>query len=558
MYVIIYLSTLFSRWEMPKSNFMKPDKGKSFLYVRNYLATLLNKSLSEVNKDVANKIGRDAKSIEKYWNGEGSFSFGQAQSIVDLFLGEDYYEYDLKEGGKLKGKQKAMEYGAVKYDKAQILKPMLSYFLKLHDEENLGYENFLNKYFNSSTLIDETKVLKDKSGKNFNQNVRKTEFIKRDIHQKIKNAIKNKKFIFFSGNSGTGKKAMSEMIIDDYRNNHDLKKICIDSEIDEMTYSNFLKKILSHVTRDLQNLPLDKMERKAAEYLAKRKNIIFINGFDSFRNDTDRKNLIYFLKHDLSDENIVIITSNEAKAKYEYIEEPFLEVPDRDYTYDEWLILAEHLKNLKPYCDAIQICNNLYRYAYEKGRKIPGLMKYYLYEFSKQVVEEDLYDNFDLAANTFLFEKILKDLDDDCIFVLVTLSLFPNSISEERLIEISGIKETARMSKALDILKSKFLIKMNKTENAEAALYSLRNKIKNVIENEIQTNSAKYEAIFDRWIKFYIDITKTLNITHDNYEKLYKQQPELSCIGSVLAFCEESGRFSDFCTLYENFGYKYV
>ena len=319
-----------------------------------------------------------------------------------------------------------------------------------------------------------------------------------------------------------------------------------------------MKKVLLPITHDLQNLPLDKLERKAAEYLAKRKNVIFVNGFDSFRDNTDRKNLICFLKHDLSDENIVIITSNEAKAKYEYIAEPFLEVPDRDYTYDEWLILAEPLKNLKPYCDAIKICNNLYRYAYEKGRKIPELMKYYLYEFSKQIVEEDLYDNFDITANTFLFEKILKDLDDDCIFVLVTLSLFPNPISEERLFEISGIAENSRLSKSLDILKSKLLIKMHKTENSKIELYSLRNKIKHAIENEKQINAAKYEAIFDRWIQFYIDITKSLNITYANYEKIYKQQPELSYIGSVLAFCEESGRFKDFCTLYENFGYKYV
>ena len=495
--------------------------------------------------DIANKLRISEKSIEKYWNGIGSFNFAQAQSIVDLFLGEDYYEYE----NECEGRQKKKKYGAIKYDTAKVLKPMLTYFLKVHDSDNFGYEVFLNKYYDASYRNTETQAIENE---NFFKHLSESAEAQQRVIDRINWAIQKTKHVFFSGPSGGGKRRKTNNIINNYISNHGYKrKICIDYETDEMTYANFLKKITAHFCNAPQDYSLgnvdkvkelNKLERKASEYLSHDKSIIFINGFDCFKDENDRKSIILFLKNCLGDENIVIITSTEAKNTYKYIAAPFLEVPNEEYTYKEWLTTTNSLKKEKPYCDAEKIYAKLYKLAYENGNKNLSRMITSLYEFSKQLVDEDLYDKFDIEANLFLFEQFLNDLDDDSRLVLVTLSLFSNPISTDIICGVSGIKDSSKILEILSALKSKVLIKMETTGNG-TIIASLRNKIKFAIEKEKQ-HSTKYENIMNNWVKYYIDFTASKN---ENELKM-----DIVNIGWVLEFCDENDRFNEFSAISKN------
>ncbi len=524
---------------MPKV--LKPNKGKAFLYLRDYLAVLLDKNYSEIKEDVAHVLNKSVKSIEKYWCGVGSFDFWQAQAIVDLILGEGTFEYDYYENKKNNVKLEGKRYGALRYDEAHVLKNILIYFLKQHDTgkigEKLGYEEIINKYYKSAVTLSETKSSGTKTASDLalDQLPKKDDIVQKDIINKIKCAIQAKQYVFFSGNSGSGKKRKVNSIINEYINTYDFKKFCIDFETDEMTYLNFLKKIETIFSRDSQELSQEKLERKAAEHLSHHRSIIFINGFDLFKDDNDRRNIIFFLKHDLKDENIVIITSNKSMSEYEYIKEPFSEVEDREYTENECMILMKSLKNDKPYCDAIKVYKKLYKLAYEKGDKNPSQMIYYLYEFSKQLVEEDLYNNFNIEANKFLFGEFLKDLDENSLIVLVTLSLFSNPIPKDTLFEISGLKDVSELTKTLGKLKKKLLIKVEDSESNDV-LYSLLNKIKIAIEDEKQNHPEKYEQIISNWADYYIEISK------DEKNEL---NSETGNIIRVWNYCEEVGRWDD-------------
>ena len=213
---------------MPKV--LKPNKGKAFLYLRDYVAILLDKNYSEIKEDVAHVLNKSVKSIEKYWCGVGSFDFWQAQAIVDLILGEGTFEYDYYENKKNNVKLEGKRYGALRYDEAHVLKNILIYFLKQHDTgkigEKLGYEEIINKYYKSAVTLSETKSSGTKTASDLalDQLPKKDDIVQKDIINKIKCAIQAKQYVFFSGNSGSGKKRKVNSIINEYINTYDFKK----------------------------------------------------------------------------------------------------------------------------------------------------------------------------------------------------------------------------------------------------------------------------------------------------------------------------------------------
>ena len=518
----------------------KSEKVKSFLAVRDYIGVMLDKKTGEIETDIANTLKTvDQKKLQNYYAGKSSLTYENSKQIVDLFVGNGFYTYI----DSSKNVKTCKKYDASKHDKAGVLRKLLSYFLKLHKVKNPDtdtdddIESFLNKYFleQAETNSDELKPTK------------KRETIQADIEERLKKAMSSNKFVYFTGKSGSGKKRVTEIVMNDFMENKGFKyKYCLDFEKNEMSYTSFLKIILSESESlsDSINMPTTKMERKAGQYLSDKKCIMFINGFDHIKTEADRTNLIIFLKFYLTEGSVVVITGNEPKERYDYLDDAFAEVNDRKYTYPEWELFSASFDNLPMIRKAKEFYPGLNKLAYTKGCQIPSLMRDYLFDFAKQIMLEDSY-TFDIESNKYIFGKILSDLDDDCLYVLAALSMFSKEISNDQLVKISGLYEADKLSEALDTLRRKKLIKKRTLQN-KLQLYSLPNKLRASIEEEKNRNPQKYEHIYDNWVNYYLAFTKRYDISTDDE----KYESENENIRHVLNYCEEN-RFDDYRKILE-------
>lgn len=494
----------------------KSDEVKSFLAVRDYIAVILDKKAGEIETDIANKLKTiDQKKLQNYYAGKSSLTYKNAKQIVDLFVGKDSDD-----------EQRCKNYDAIKNDKAGILRKLLFHFLKSHSKNDYDdeIESFLSKYFITSVPKKSVEL----------KPTNKRETIQADVEERLKKAMSSSKFVYFAGKTGSGKKRTSEIVINYFMENKGFKyKYCLDFEKNEMTYTSFLKIILneSDSFSDSINMTTNKMDRKAGQYLSNKKCIVFINGFDYLKTEADRTDLINFLKFYLTEGSVAVITGKEPKDTYDYLDDTFTEVNDRKYTFQEWERLSASYDNVPTIRKAKEIYPGLDKLAYKKGCQIPSLMIDYLFIFAKHIMLEDSY-TYDIESNKLIFGTILSDLDDDCLNVLVTLSLFSNEISKTKLGKISGLDKTGKLFETLGTLRSKILIKRRTLQN-NLQLYSLPNKLRTAVEEEKIRNPQKYAEIYNNWIEHYKEIVSS---SEDDL------QMEMEDFGLVLDYCDSNGK----------------
>ena len=503
----------------------KSEKVKSFLAVRDYIGVMLDKKTGEIETDIANTLKTvDQKKLQNYYAGKSSLTYENSKQIVDLFVGNGFYTYI----DSSKNVKTCKKYDASKHDKAGVLRKLLSHFLKLHKVKNPDtdddIESFLNKYFITSVPKKSVEL----------KPTNKRETIQADVEERLKKAMSSNKFVYFTGKSGSGKKRVTEIVMNDFMENKGFKyKYCLDFEKNEMSYTSFLKIILSESESlsDSINMPTTKMDRKAGQYLSDKKCIVFINGFDHLKTEADRTDLINFLKFYLTEGSVAVITGNEPKERYDYLDDTFTEVNDRKYTFQEWERLSASYDNVPTIRKAKEIYPGLDKLAYKKGCQIPSLMIDYLFIFAKHIMLEDSY-TYDIESNKLIFGTILSDLDADCLNVLVTLSLFSNEISKTKLGKISGLDKTGKLFETLGTLRSKKLIKRRTLQN-NLQLYSLPNKLRTAVEEEKIRNPQKYAEIYNNWIEHYKEIVSS---SEDDL------QMEMEDFGLVLDYCDSNGK----------------
>lgn len=536
------------------------DKQLYFRVLREYVFEIIK--AKKITTSQLFKIPELADLKDKYVEGMKITSVKQLDSIVSFALKKSGHKYHLETVRNNSAEdtfypEYSFTWDQVKVianlfvnivtDKAnvKILEFMLEDFLRINDT-NHSY----NARKEARKILGS--VLEIEDDPNSELVAKKGKPILRDVITEIDTAIGKKSFVFLQGEPNSGKKIMCDFVINEWFFFKNFKhKIRIDCEKDPITFSDFLKRLWSAFNHDAEyTKSTAELMRKVQECITDDvKIIVFINGFDCIKKPEDQKNIISFLEKNIPRDNIVILTSTKEKDHFGYISNMFTAIKVRKFTIDDWMEMASAYKANHEIARKAEIkFKKIAELAFLLGDGNPKQMQKIYIDFCNQMEYDDFID-FNPETNMVLFKEVIKDLDDNCISCLVTLSLFANPIASSLLAEIAGL-EKLQLSNAVDILKNKLLIKVEETnaEN-ENILYSLPNKLRAAIEDEKRTNSKKYKRIFDRWIQHFRDFENINDISVENDTNQENLKLILMNIGRMLDFCEETERWEDYCVL---------
>ena len=470
------------------------------------------------------------------------FSDKEADAVAEYF------------GGKLK-----------EYDELNVLRPCLESFLLAHCSLNKSdVKNRVNAILGEE--LYETVPVGRKIGIKCNIpkiNDNSSIALKR-VELKIDDAIERKHCIFLSGLYGSGKKFIAKYIGWKYYKKGYIPAIWIDCKEDTVSYSGFLKKMLrSFGIEDVGNLSEADMALDLSQKYLVSRFILIIRSFDYIKEETDKRKIIAFLVGRINTDNIILLTSDKKMDTYLLNNQRFEEIPVPDYEIEDWKNMSKTF-NDEAACKAREKFPDIDDFVFNLGGKNPFYMKH-LFEtivtqISRGVSVDEIRKNYNnvIYKDYHSFERLLintiESLNDNSLYILMTLTLFSEPIKKELLSEISTVKDnTSEFLDAINDCADRVFIRFSDP------YYSIKEPIRKVMEElELEKNKNKYKTIIENWIRYFESITEKIFQCHiDDYEKMDELRDDISNIKRVLEYCYKNEKFEDYYTLSQNTRYYF-
>lgn len=410
--------------------------------------------------------------------------------------------------------------------------------------------------------------------------------IRTELQNRIHKAILDSKIIFLSGITGTGKSFIANTIAHEYYNKYpDAYPIAIWHlcKKDSSSFSEIITTILLACgIPNTGNMARSQKEECAEQQLKKQKAIIVIDSFECLSDLGDKEDLIRFITEKIPAECIVILNSNERLSTYRKsikFASRFREIKVENLTYPEWCklsaIRAESQEDIREARDGFP---ELDRYIYDLCKGNPFIMTHMLSAVSEKLLtginferlqEEYGYLDIDHDIHEPLLKKTIKDLPDNCVRLLMTMTLFATPVCAETLSTIAGmdgimphggVKEESDLHRS--ILRCHNLYLIERYVNNDKLYFYLPVMLYQILENEIMKNSAKYQGIIDNWVAHYIDFTSEIGFCFDNFDQLTRLDGdgrirEIDNVIRVLKYCQLNERWEDYYRISENTKYYF-
>ena len=507
------------------------EKGISYHILRNFVVALLQTQIKIIEGGKEDSISKtvelDKDSLDNRRKGKQSFTPKQAEKIANFLL--------------KKVKEQPIEN---KNEKIAIFKQILKYFLQIHDvrkktiNEILSDEIFNSDDFSSMEIPEEENQTFEKTYSNLDE-LDPNKFVLNDIKNKITKIIDRTNYVFFYGDHGSGKNFIATTIAQEYLSDEAGFKFAFHlTGSKDNTFFKFLKTILSGFNIKLNSTDERDLENETHKCLQNNKSIIYLEGFNYIESIEEQEKIVNFLTKKLTRtiDHIVIITSNEKKDSYKFLQHvnKFEEVEMRAFEDDELRKLAETYKN-----ERLQKTRERYKelddLAIKNSKGNPTVMKNSLFDISDKL-------------------EILEGLSNTNISIPHILSIFPGAISEEMLslffeksenfqnnIE-NCIKQSLIISEEQeeDIILEKYnkiFWKKHKSNNIikTKKLYSLPEDVKNILKNEINKKPMKFKSYITRYKDI---INNNLELCSNNYKKFNFLNSQIPNITHILKHCE--------------------
>lgn len=411
--------------------------------------------------------------------------------------------------------------------------------------------------------------------------------IRSNLQKRVCNVLDDHKIVFLSGIVGVGKTFIAKNIAQEYFTQYPdeyAAAIWHQCKADSDSHNELITTILSaYGVKNAGNLSQPKKEEGAEQYLKKQKAIIVIDSFESINDANVKNRLVHFIIDKIPTDCIVIITCNERLSTYRksiQFNNRIKEVKVENLTYEEWCTLSEDCADCQ---EDIKEAKDRYpekldRYIYNLCKGNPFIMTHMLSAVSEKLLtginfeslqEEYGYLDIDHDIHDTLLKKTIKDLPDNCIRLLITMTLFATPVCAETLSAIAGmdgimpnrsVKEESDLHQSLLRCHNLYLIERHITN--DEMHFGLPVMLYQLLENLIMNNSSKYQGIINRWVAHYVDFASEIGFCFDNFEQLVRLDGEggireIDNIIRVLKYCQLNERWEDYYKISENTKYYF-
>lgn len=551
------------------SKYNNKNISKEYKTLRDYVKNVTNKTSTTIDGDIADVLEVSEKTIQNVSAGTRNFKWGEAKKVARYFLDS---AKDCSDVVVLRN----------------LVKSFLNICASIDEDADVSSEaiNILLTEYIKDNETAEKGLMESTSGNRYS-NLPDYHYgnsiIRKSLLSQITNTINDQKVVFLSGFSGTGKTFIANAVAHSYfEPSSDEYQVAIwnDCISDSMSFNKLISNILMAFNmKNSGNLSASEKEEYALRALSKTRSIIVIDGFEAIDEENDKQNILSFLSKKAS-KNIVIITCNKRINQYKDIivsSHLFGEISMEGFALDEWKKLSgAYCKSRSDIAEAIKYFPRLEDYVFDLCKGNPFLMTHVLAAVTEKLLTGVTYEKVkkeyylsDVVPKPYdeILHKSVEELSDNCIQVLIALSLFAAPISLAVISEVAGVEGVDTDGSLLNgsdleisILKCHNLFLVNRAFSYGEIKFLLPDMLKPILKNIREKEQAKYSEIIKRWIKHYETFSETIGFCFDDVKRLSaldgtSNDREIDNIILLLDYCEDKKLWRSFYTISENTKY---
>lgn len=542
---------------------------KSYKILRDYVKNISGQTATDIDGAIADAIGQSEKTIQNISCGKRVFKWREAKKAA-----EEFVLYVSEESEK------------------RVLSSMLKSFLydcSMSDPDAEVAEEAIDLFINNLLEINDCAEIEPSV-----QNIRYSNLpellfsgtiIRTELQTKIENALKEQKIVFLSGITGTGKSFIAKTVAQDAFNNIGNKyelAIWNECEVGKATVNDIVSNILVACgVKNTGNMTKDEKFKAAEDYMLQHKGILVIDGFEWISlSGNDIEEVFQFITEKVPNNWIAIITCSQRLNLYRKnikATNRFSEIKVEKLSFEDWVELsnarADSLDDIK---EAKELFSNLDEFVYNLCKGNAYVMMHVLASVSEKLLTgisfdriKNEYDLLDIDEGSYqmIFEKTLKDLPENCIRLLISMSLFATPVTSGMLSLVSGVdgvEEDASVKVGSDLEKSisrcHNLYMIDHYIKNEKFRFCLPEMLQPILSRTLKDNEKEYRSIVERWISYYIQYSDKIGFCFDDFNRLSELDDdsnarEIDNIIRVLGYCQNAERWEEFYKISENTKY---
>lgn len=546
----------------------KEKNAKSYKALRDFVKNIVGINATELDVEVGNAIARSEKTTQNISRGKRVFTWEEAISAARKLVDLAKQHTDPNNSVALEALTRSFLTSYGPSVGGGVLQKSIDDVLDtlFPKKESSRLQPVAARYNNLPEFLYSGKVIRE------------------NLQRQILIAVDSHKIAYLSGITGTGKSfiasSTAQKLFDERTNDFPcvIWLQCTDSRnvandiIGGLLTAFGIKNIGNMTNTDKYNL--------AEEYLQQEKGILIIDSLEAVPDKDILEDLLRFITEKVPSRWAVFITCSTRFGAYRKgvrAANRIQEIKVEDFTYEEWQVLSKIIENSRSDVkEAKEAFPDLDWVVYDRFKGNPFVMLHVLATLSEKLLTgigferiKAEYDFFEIDEDSFqaIFEKTISTLTENCVILLVTLSLFATPISSSVIHLVSGIDGIEKDSsvKAGSDLEKSILRCHN--------LYMIEHYLKNgtvcffvpvvlrpILDRVLKERANDFKPITERWITYYRNYTEELGFCFDDFKRLEKLDSdsnarEIDNIIRVLKFCEVTERWEDFYEISENTKY---
>lgn len=554
---------------------MAKQQAKSYKALRDFVKNITDINATDLDAEVGQAISRSEKTTQNIGGGKRAFSWEEAIDAADILVKLAKTKLDQDDQNSLV----ALE---------ALTRNFLTSFGPSVNGELLqkSIDEALSKWFDTQKKEGPESQPAAAHYNNLPEFLFSGTLIRKNLQRQVLLAIQNHKIVYLSGIMGTGKSFVAMSIAQEL----------LKERPDEFSYAIWIKcreshSVVNDITgsfltafgiKNIGTMDVSDKNSLVEKFLQQKKGIVIFDGLEAVSEKGMREDLLRFITEKVPNNWVVFITCSTRFGAYGKgipAANRIQEIKVKDFTYEEWQVLSKSIESSRSDVkEAKEAFPDLDRVVYDRFKGNPFVMIHILATLSEKLLTgtsfERIKAEYDLCkidedSFQIVFEKTISNLTENCVTLLVTLSLFETPISAQVLQQVSrinGVEPDSSVKAGSDletsILKCHNLYMIERYPQNGSFSFFLPAMLEPILNRVLNERASDFKPIIDRWVAYYRNYAKEIGFCFDDFNRLEKldndsNAREIDNIIHVLRFCEATERWEDFYEISENTKYYF-